>query len=239
MRTHYDNLKVSQSASQDEIKSSYRRLCSIHHPDKHPEDKRKRQNEIIKIINLSYSVLSDPKLRAKHDAWILSQSQSQNQNQNIYNDFDFEKVKDKTISFIKITIGIVLSLIIITIGAVIDKIPTNTENNKETESRSFERSFNMEAMKSKLPQKIDDITTLKKYYAVGFNIHYVYEVSRSSVDFDFNALSSSFFGDFRNEEVCKKNYIYSELLSYNFEYQFLGDNKTFKITKPLSYLCGR
>ncbi|WP_421078961.1 hypothetical protein, partial [Klebsiella quasipneumoniae] len=165
--------------------------------------------------------------------------QNQNQNQNIYNDFDFEKVKDRTISFIKIVIGIILSIIIIIIGSVIDKIPINTEKNKETEATSFERSFNMEVMKSNLPQKIDDITTLTKYYAVGFNVHYVYEVSRSSVEFDFNAISSRFFGKFKKEEVCKKNYIYSELLVYNFEYQFLGDNKTFKITKPLSYLCGR
>ena len=42
-KDYYEILGVSKTASQDEIKSSYRRLCSIHHPDKHPEDKRKRQ----------------------------------------------------------------------------------------------------------------------------------------------------------------------------------------------------
>lgn len=68
-RTHYDNLKVSSAASTQEIRQSYRRLVSKHHPDRNgnsPESIR-----IMQIINQSYEVLLDPIERARHDRWIL------------------------------------------------------------------------------------------------------------------------------------------------------------------------
>lgn len=69
-RTHYDNLKVSRTATKEEIKKSYRRLCGKHHPDKHPEENREHQNKILMIINQSYAILSNDVERRKHDEWI-------------------------------------------------------------------------------------------------------------------------------------------------------------------------
>lgn len=75
IRTHYDNLNVGMSATQEEIKRAYRKLCSIHHPDKHPPENKEAQEEIIKVINLAYATLSDGKLRSEHDLWIRKQQQ--------------------------------------------------------------------------------------------------------------------------------------------------------------------
>lgn len=73
VKTHYDNLKVSRTATKEEIKKAYRRLCSKHHPDKYPEKDREKQNKILIIINKAYTVLSDDVARRQHDAWIAQQ----------------------------------------------------------------------------------------------------------------------------------------------------------------------
>ena len=70
-RTHYDNLKVSRDAPIEVIQAAYRSLARKHHPDRTggaPESEA-----IMKIINASYEVLSDPQARAKHDQWIATQ----------------------------------------------------------------------------------------------------------------------------------------------------------------------
>jgi molecular chaperone DnaJ len=58
-------LSVSRSATQEEIKTSFRRLASIHHPDKNPNDPQAHVR--FKEINASYQVLSDPQRRAMYD----------------------------------------------------------------------------------------------------------------------------------------------------------------------------
>lgn len=67
-RTHYDNLKVSRDAPIEVIQAAYRSLARKHHPDRAggtPEAEK-----VMKIINASYEVLSDPVRRAEHDRWI-------------------------------------------------------------------------------------------------------------------------------------------------------------------------
>ena len=67
-RTHYDNLKVAQNAPIEVIKAAYRSLALKYHPDQNggnPENER-----IMRILNHSHSVLSDPLSRAEHDRWI-------------------------------------------------------------------------------------------------------------------------------------------------------------------------
>ena len=69
-RTHYDNLKVSRDAPIEVIQAAYRSLARKHHPDRAggtPEAEK-----VMKIINASYEVLSDPVRRAEHDRWIAS-----------------------------------------------------------------------------------------------------------------------------------------------------------------------
>ncbi|MGW3133383.1 DnaJ C-terminal domain-containing protein [Streptomyces sp. NPDC001123] len=63
-RDFYEVLGVSRTASQDEIQQAYRKLARKYHPDvnKDPE-----AEERFKDLNEAYSVLSDPKTRARYD----------------------------------------------------------------------------------------------------------------------------------------------------------------------------
>src|SRR5262245_44565785 len=65
VRDPYEVLGVDRSASQDEIKSAFRKLASQHHPDKNPGDAGAQQR--FKELNAAYQVLSDPQKRAAFD----------------------------------------------------------------------------------------------------------------------------------------------------------------------------
>ncbi|MDI3282736.1 molecular chaperone DnaJ [Polyangium sp. 15x6] len=65
MRDPYDVLGVDRSATQDEIKSAFRKLAAQHHPDKNPGDDGAHQR--FKEINAAYQILSDPQKRAAFD----------------------------------------------------------------------------------------------------------------------------------------------------------------------------
>ncbi|MGA5895851.1 DnaJ C-terminal domain-containing protein [Streptomyces venetus] len=60
----YDALGVSRTASQDEIQQAYRKLARKYHPD---VNKDPGAEERFKDLNEAYSVLSDPKTRARYD----------------------------------------------------------------------------------------------------------------------------------------------------------------------------
>ncbi|SFR54960.1 J domain-containing protein [Thiomicrospira sp. ALE5] len=72
-RTHYDNLKISQNASLQEIKAAYRKLAKKHHPDRN--NNSDESIRIMKILNSAYETLTDPLKRQKHDTWIKEESQ--------------------------------------------------------------------------------------------------------------------------------------------------------------------
>lgn len=61
MKDHYATLGVARSASLDEIKQSYRRLASQHHPDKGGDTARFQE------IEEAYRVLTDPESRQQYD----------------------------------------------------------------------------------------------------------------------------------------------------------------------------
>jgi curved DNA-binding protein CbpA len=67
-RTHYQNLKIDRTANQRLIKAAHKALAYEYHPDKNPGDAEAER--IMKIIQHSYDVLSDPEARKKHDEWI-------------------------------------------------------------------------------------------------------------------------------------------------------------------------
>jgi molecular chaperone DnaJ len=66
-RDYYEILGLSRDASEQEIKSAYRRLAIKHHPDKNPNDKS--AEEKFKDAAEAYSVLSDPDKRARYDRY--------------------------------------------------------------------------------------------------------------------------------------------------------------------------
>ncbi|MBM3275196.1 MAG: DnaJ domain-containing protein, partial [Candidatus Sericytochromatia bacterium] len=66
-RDFYEVLGVGRSASEDDIRSAYRKLVKQWHPDRHQGGDKARAETKIKEINEAYDVLSDPDKRAKYD----------------------------------------------------------------------------------------------------------------------------------------------------------------------------
>lgn len=64
-KDYYKILNLPPTASQDDIRQSYKNLCLRYHPDKmNSEDKT---GETFKIINEAYSILSDPQKKSMYD----------------------------------------------------------------------------------------------------------------------------------------------------------------------------
>ena len=61
MKDHYSTLGVAKNATQDEIKSAYRKLAKQHHPDLGGDADK------FKAINEAYDVLGDPNKRSEYD----------------------------------------------------------------------------------------------------------------------------------------------------------------------------
>ncbi|HEY8423316.1 MAG TPA: molecular chaperone DnaJ [Clostridia bacterium] len=64
-KSYYDILGVPKTATEEEIKSAYRKLAKKYHPDLNPGDKEAAEK--FKEINEAYEVLSDPGKRANYD----------------------------------------------------------------------------------------------------------------------------------------------------------------------------
>src|SRR6266705_2819957 len=64
-RDYYETLGVSKTASEDEIKSAFRKLARKYHPDVAKD--KKEAEEKFKQINEAYEVLSEPEKRRKYD----------------------------------------------------------------------------------------------------------------------------------------------------------------------------
>ena len=67
VRCYYETLSIERTASQDEIKRSYRRLAMKYHPDRNPDDPESEGR--FKEATAAYEVLSDPEKRKRYDQY--------------------------------------------------------------------------------------------------------------------------------------------------------------------------
>jgi molecular chaperone DnaJ len=64
---YYELLQVSRTATDQELKASYRKLAMQHHPDRNPNNPE--AEEKFKACSEAYQVLSDPEKRAAYDRY--------------------------------------------------------------------------------------------------------------------------------------------------------------------------
>lgn len=64
---YYAVLEVTRSASEQEIRQSYRRLARLLHPDVNPQGEATAGSPDIRLVNEAWDVLGDPHRRAAYD----------------------------------------------------------------------------------------------------------------------------------------------------------------------------
>ncbi len=84
-KDYYQILGVSQNANFLSIKSAYRALCSLYHPDKNIGE---NTSEIMQEINEAYEVLSNDYKRKEYDKQRTNFSSDFNHNKEEKPDFD-------------------------------------------------------------------------------------------------------------------------------------------------------
>ena len=99
---YYKILGVSKTATEKEIKASYRKLARKYHPDLNPDNKKAELK--FKEINEANQVLSDPENRKKYDKYgkdwqhgeesEKAQRQYQSQNRSRQQDFSDREYSD-------------------------------------------------------------------------------------------------------------------------------------------------
>jgi curved DNA-binding protein len=89
-KDYYQILEVPRTASQEEIKKSFRKLAMKYHPDHNKDDKRSEAR--FKEINEAYAVLSNPEKRKQYDTFGADHFGKRYTQEDIFRDFDFSSI---------------------------------------------------------------------------------------------------------------------------------------------------
>ena len=89
-KDYYKTLGVPRTASQEEIKKSFRKLAMKYHPDRNKEDKGAEAK--FKEINEAYAVLSNPEKRKQYYTFGADHFGRQYSQEDIFRDFDFSSI---------------------------------------------------------------------------------------------------------------------------------------------------
>ncbi|MBN2033765.1 MAG: DnaJ domain-containing protein [Deltaproteobacteria bacterium] len=89
-KDYYQILEVPRTASQEEIKKSFRKLAMKYHPDRNKDDKNAETR--FKEINEAYAVLSNPEKRKQYDTFGADHFGKRYTQEDIFRDFDFSSI---------------------------------------------------------------------------------------------------------------------------------------------------
>jgi curved DNA-binding protein len=89
-KDYYKILEVPRTATQEEIKKSYRKLAMKYHPDRNKGDKTSESR--FKDINEAYAVLSNEEKRKQYNAFGAEGFGRRFSQEDIFRDFDFSSI---------------------------------------------------------------------------------------------------------------------------------------------------
>ncbi|XP_052631718.1 dnaJ homolog subfamily B member 8 [Harpia harpyja] len=150
MVDYYKVLGLQKSASQDDVKKSYRKLALKWHPDKNPSNKVEAEKQ-FKAVAEAYEVLSDPQKRLLYDRSVKeSRSQRRSATGGHNGSFDSPYVfHDLEEIFSKVVGGMDPSVHVF--WGPFDNIRNNGENWHRTSGRGRSSSLFSDFMESFMP----------------------------------------------------------------------------------------
>jgi DnaJ-domain-containing protein 1 len=86
MRDYYEILGVNRNADPAQLKAAFKRLAMLYHPDRNPNNQE--AEEVFKIINEAYHILSDPEKKSQYDMQLYGFAQA-------YEEIYWQQVKQR------------------------------------------------------------------------------------------------------------------------------------------------
>lgn len=148
MINYYNILRINPTASEDEIKRSFRKLAKLYHPDIN-----KGSEERFKQILEAYEVLSDPKKRFSHDRKLEEYALSNynlasNHSNSQYKYTKSEKIIDASILRSPITRYFIGFSLFFLLAVLIDYLSSDSEYQQTTKFNRPETGSNLESYDS-------------------------------------------------------------------------------------------